>query len=74
MSTASAPSFTGPMAAVTKTGAAAGLRSRLRAALEWFAYQRALATLSQLDKSELAALGISRFALPSIARDLVRRA
>lgn len=72
MTTASAASHTGQMATVAQTGFAAGLRDLFRAARERFLYRRALAALETLNRDELAALGISRFALPGIAREIVR--
>lgn len=72
MTTASAASHTGQMARVAQTGSAAGIRDLFRAAKERFFYHRALAALETLNRDELAALDISRFALPSIAREIVR--
>ncbi len=74
MTTVSATPFTGRMATVTATGAMTGFRGLFRGALERIAYHRALAELRTLNKSELKRLGISRFALPAIARELVRGA
>jgi uncharacterized protein YjiS (DUF1127 family) len=72
MTTAYAAPKVGRMATVAETGAADGIRGLLRAACEYLAYRRTLAELGTLSQRELDDLGISRYALPSIARDSVR--
>ncbi|TPE49683.1 DUF1127 domain-containing protein [Amaricoccus solimangrovi] len=71
MTTASATSLAG-FKAVAETGAAGGSRGLLRAMKDHLLYRRTLAELRALDDRELADLGISRFALPEIARQAVR--
>jgi uncharacterized protein YjiS (DUF1127 family) len=72
MTTAYAAPKVGQMATVAETGAADGIRGLIRAATEYFAYRRTLAELGALSQRDLDDLGISRFALPSIAREAAR--
>lgn len=72
MTTAYAAPKVSQMATVAETGAADGIRGLFRAACEYLAYRRMLTELGMLSQSELEDLGISRYALPSIARDVVR--
>ena len=72
MTTAYAAPKVRQMATVAETGAADGIRGLFRAACEYLAYRRTLTELGRLSQGELDALGISRYALPSIARGAVR--
>lgn len=72
MTTAYANPHVSQRATSAETGDAGGIRGLIRAAQAYLAYRRTLAELRMLSPRELADLGISRFALPSIAREAVR--
>ncbi|PZQ46601.1 MAG: hypothetical protein DI556_19870 [Rhodovulum sulfidophilum] len=72
MTTAYANPHVSQRATIAETGDAGGIRGLIRAAQAYLAYRRTLAELRTLSPRELADLGISRFALPSIAREAVR--